>query len=898
MTTVKNEKSEKNGHNTLVLVDGSNLVYRAFFAIRELSNSRGFPTNAVYGFTTMLLKLLRDYNPEGIAVVFDSKGPTFRHEAYEEYKATRAAMPDNLGLQIPRIKEVVEAFSVPVIEKGGVEADDIIGTLAKKAAASGKTVLIVSGDKDLLQLVSDRISMVDTMKDKSYDVDAVKERFGVSPGEVTEILGLAGDASDNIPGVPGVGEKTARKLVEQYGSLEGVLDNLAGVKGARLRNNLEEYAEQARMSRELATIRTDLDTGISLESLVVREPDVAALTKLFAEFEFSSLLQQLRNSESPPDDGRYETVSDADNFLKIIKKIKNDGRCWFDFLLPGGRRPMDGDPLGIALSSGTGEAWYVPLSDGGGGPDHEAAWKALEDLFSDAGVSKVGHDLKRAFIVLARKKIDPRGMDFDTMVAAYLLDPAKRDFSVPSIAERYLNRRVASLEGLTGSGARAVAPSEIAAEKLAACLCGIADAIGRLRPVLGDLITEEGFEKLFREIEMPLVKVLAAMEYHGVLVDRSLLADMSHELGELMRLSEEKIYSLAGEEFNINSPKQLQVILFDKLGLPKGRKTKDGYSTDMEVLAHLAKSYELPGEILAYRGLAKLRSTYVDALPELINPETGRIHTSYNQTVTATGRLSSSDPNLQNIPIRTTEGKRIRQAFIAPEGWELLSGDYSQIELRILAHLSEDPELTAAFEAGEDIHRMTASNVFGVFPEMVNDEMRRQAKVINFGVIYGMSPFGLSRELGINQKMAKIYIDEYFKRFAGVARYVESTIEQARSDGFVTTIMKRRRSIPEINSSVVQVRQFAERTAVNTPIQGSAADLIKIAMIRAAAAIDEDGLSARMIMQVHDELVFEYPAEEKERLIRLVRAAMEGVASLKVPLVVNIKTGKNWDEAH
>ncbi|MDD5475282.1 MAG: DNA polymerase I [Syntrophales bacterium] len=892
------EGKKEGNRKTLVLVDGANYVYRAFYAIRDLSNSKGFPTNAIYGFTTMLVKLLRDQSPDYMAVVFDSRGPTFRHEAFEDYKANRAAMPDSLALQFPRIKEVVRGFSIPVIEKEGVEADDIIGTMAKSLGGDDINVVIVSGDKDLLQLVSECITIVDTMKDKSYDVDAVKERFGVPPEKVVDILGLAGDSSDNIPGVPGIGEKTAVKLISQYGSLEKIMESLDDLKSGRLKSNLAEYADQARLSRELATIRTGLDIDVSLEELARREPDGEQLRSLFTEFEFSSLLQQLLGREELSD-RRYSTVMDVDAFDAVKSRIRESGRFSFEFIMDKRSRAGAGEPLGLAISTGAGEAWYIPLAvKGGEGVGIEAVISGMAPLFSDPAILKIGHDLKKSILILAGKGIPLKGADFDIMLAAWILDASKRDYSLQALAARYLNRRITSPEDLTGSGAKAISPGEIPLEEATECYCQCVDALSRLLPFLEEAIREEELDKLFRSVEMPLVEILAAMEFHGVLVDRDLLAVMSKELDELLKISEEKIYTLAGERFNINSPKQLQIILFDKLGMSRGRKTKEGYSTDVEVLAQLARSYELPGEILAYRSLAKLRSTYVEALPELIDPATGRIHTSYNQTATATGRLSSSDPNLQNIPVRTTEGKRIRQAFKAPDGWELLSSDYSQIELRILAHLSGDVELIQAFASGEDIHRKTASTVFGVFPELVNEEMRRQAKVINFGVIYGMSPFGLAKELGITQKMAKIYIDEYFERFSGVSRFIEETLEKVRQDGFVTTIMKRRRSIPEINSHVVQVRQFAERMAVNTPIQGSAADLIKIAMIRIAGAIEENRLAARMIMQVHDELVFEVPREERNFLAELVKMKMEGVIDMKVPLVVNIKAGKNWDEAH
>jgi DNA polymerase-1 len=891
--------SDNRDYPTLVLVDGTNYVYRAFYAIRELSNSKGFPTNAIYGFTTMLMKLIREQEPDYMAVVFDAKGPTFRHEAYDQYKANRPVMPDDLVLQIPRVKDVVRGFAIPVIEREGVEADDIIGTLAKSADARGVRVKIASGDKDLLQLVTARVTIVDTMKDKSYDMDGVVERFGVPPDRVVDVLGLAGDSSDNIPGVPGIGEKTAVKLVSNYGSLDDILSRLEELKGGRLKSNLMEYADQARLSRELATIRTDLDLDVSLEDLVRQNLDADALRALFSEFEFSSLLQQVQGREAPGDRS-YTLITREEHLHDLSRLLREAGSFSFEFVT-GREIPQRGiEPVGLALSARPGEAWYIPIGkeEDGVGLEPESLYSSLGPVFSDPAILKTGHDLKKAFLVLATNRITLAGADFDTMVAAWLLDASKRDYSLQSLAARYLNRRLPSPEELTGSGARALSIRDVPPDKAVDCFCRSVDVLSSLKPLLEDEIRKEGLAELFREIEMPLVEVLAAMEFYGVLVDGGLLADMSKDLGELLRLSEEKIYALAGERFNINSPRQLQVVLFDKLGMPRGRKTKEGYSTDVEVLARLARSYELPGEILAYRSLAKLRSTYVDALPELINPETGRIHTSYNQTATATGRLSSSDPNLQNIPIRTTEGKRIRQAFKAPEGWELLSSDYSQIELRILAHLSEDEELIQAFADGEDIHRKTASTVFGVFPALVNDEMRRQAKVINFGVIYGMSPFGLARELGITQKMAKIYIDEYFQRFQGVSRFIEKVLDQAREDGFVTTIMKRRRAIPEINSPIVQVRQFAERAAVNTPIQGSAADLIKIAMLRIAGAIKEKEFSARMIMQVHDELVFEVPREERDSLADLVKKEMEGVITLKVPLEVHIRSGGDWDEAH
>ncbi|MCK9274810.1 MAG: DNA polymerase I [Syntrophales bacterium] len=892
--------AEKSNHTkTLMLIDGSNYIYRAFYAIRELSNSKGFPTNAIYGFTNMLMKLCRERKPDYISVVFDSKGPTFRHEAYNEYKANRTVMPDELSMQIPFIKKVIQAFSIACLELPGIEADDIIGTLVKKYEGyDGLQIVLVSGDKDLMQLLSGKVSMIDTMKDKSYDVEGVKERFGVGPEKVVEILGLAGDTSDNIPGVPGIGEKTAQKLVIDFGSLEGILQNLDKIKNARVRHNMEEFAEQARISRELATIKTDLDLEVPLEDLAVREPDVSELKDLFAEFEFSSLIQQIKG-EDEIGDAVCHIVSAMDEFDECIEGLQKAKGFAFEFTLAEPGESGKAEILGLALSVDKSEACYIPFRRAGidDGLDFDIVFAKLAPLLKDGGIKKWSHDAKRAFLLLSERSLEVEGFVFDTMVAAYVLDPSRRDYSLPVLSRQYLNQDIRACSDLTGTGARAISLKAVPVEKTAACICSSADTIRRLVPLLDEEIEAEGFRELFRTVEMPLIKVLASMEAHGVLVDVSRLCALSRDLRELLAVSEEKIYRLAGEHFKINSPKQLQGILFDKLGLPRGRKTKDGYSTDVEVLTQLARSYELPAEILSYRSYEKLRSTYVDVLPALVNRRTGRIHTSYNQTVTATGRLSSSNPNLQNIPIRTAEGKRIRQAFVAPEGWELLSFDYSQIELRILAHLSEDEELIRAFEDNEDIHRKTASSVFGVFPEMVNGEMRRRAKVINFGIIYGMSPFGLARELDIPQKTAKAYIDQYFHRFDGVKTFIDDTLAQAERDGFVSTLMNRRRYLPEIRSSNAMMRQFAERTAINTPIQGTAADLIKLAMLRIADHLEKNSYKTHMIMQVHDELVFEVPLQEKEEILSQVKGFMEGVIALKVPIVVNVGSGKNWDEA-
>jgi DNA polymerase-1 len=896
----KYRMTEANKKPTLFLIDGSNYVYRAFYAIRELSNSKGFPTNAIYGFTTMLLKLLKDWKPEYIAIAFDVKGPTFRHDAFEAYKATRKATPDALIPQIPFIKDIVRGFSIPVLEQQGIEADDIIGTLARKYAGKGIKTVIVSGDKDMMQLISDDIIMMDTMKDVTYNVEAVKERFGVGPEKVVELLGLAGDQSDNIPGVPGIGPKNAQRLIEEFGSVEGVLANVEKVRNQKTRESIRSFAEQARMSRELATIRTDAEFDIDLASTRYAGPDNEALKTLFKEFEFSSLLQELKIKEEAVE-GRYRLIHTDDEFTNLLKQIESVKEFAFDIVMSSDTA-MRANFTGIAICLANADACYIPVAhDYVGMPGQLKAdeiLKSLAPFLADQKIKKHGHDMKNALILLARKNVELNALGCDTMVASYILNPARHSFELADVVRDHLNKQIPMAKDLIGSGAKAIPFSVIPVEKMMDHACRRVAAICVLSATLSEKIVRDGFADLYYQVEMPLISVLAAVEKKGVLLNTKLLKEMSAEIEQLMSLTEEKIYGLAGEKFNINSPKQLQVVLFEKLGLPRGRKTKEGHSTDVDVLNNLARSHELPAEILSYRGFAKLKSTYIDALPALINPETGRIHTSYNQTVTATGRLSSSNPNLQNIPIRTPEGKRIRQAFIAPEGWEIISADYSQIELRILAHLSDDRALVDAFMQGEDIHTATAANVFGVFPEMVTADMRRQAKVINFGILYGMSAFGLSRELNVAQKIAQTYIDEYFNRYQGVRAFLDGILENARNNGFVTTLLNRRRYLPEINSENAPVRQFAERMAINTPIQGTAADLIKVAMINISNLFAKRRLRVHMIMQVHDELVFECHHNENEEVMALVKKEMEEVIALKVPLKVDIASGRNWDEAH
>lgn len=892
--------SEDKKKPTLVLVDGSNYVFRAFYAIRQLSNSKGFPTNAVYGFTAMLMKLLRDWKPDYIAIAFDLKGPTFRDEVYDQYKANRAPTPDALIPQIPYIKDVVRGFSIPVIEQEGIEADDVIGTLAKTYGEQGMKVVIVSGDKDLLQLVTQDVIVIDTMKDKTYDAAGVRERFGVRPEQVVDVLALSGDTSDNIPGVPGVGEKTAQRLVAEFGSLEKVLENTDQVRNEKIRDRLRTYADQARLSRELVVIKTDAQVPFDLKKARSGEPDSARLRDIFKEMEFTSLLRDLEATDAGLQ-GSYHLIRRENDLKDLLGKLKKAEQFSLH-LETTSETAMQAEGVGLSLCVEEGEAFYIPLAHHDKGApeqlDPDQVLKKLAPFLADRKVEKNGHDLKNALIVLGRKGCSLKGLGCDTMIAAYVLNPSRKNYPLDMLAGEGLGRELTPSRDLAGEGAKAVPFASLPVEKAAVYAGERADAVQRLSVVLSHRIEKQGFGDLFHKMEMPLIEVLAAMEERGVLVDVTILREMSRHFEELLGHSEKKIYGLAGETFNINSPKQLQAILFEKLKLAKGKRTKEGYSTNVDVLTSLAQSHDLPAEILAYRSIAKLKSTYVDALPAMVHPETGRIHTSYNQTGTETGRLSSSNPNLQNIPARTPEGRRIRQAFVAPPGFEILSADYSQIDLRVLAHISGDEHLIQAFREGEDIHTRTASNLFGVFPEMVTAEMRRQAKVVNFGVVYGMSPFGLAKELGISQKVAREYIDGYFDRYRGVRAYVDKTLAEARKNGFVTTLMNRRRYIPEINSANSAIRQFAERAAINTPVQGTSADLIKMAMIVIDRRLREGRFASGMIMQVHDELVFEVASDEKEEAAKLIREGMEGIVKLQVPLLVGVSSGSNWDEAH
>ena len=884
----------------LCLIDGSSYIYRAYYAIRHLSNSRGMATNAIYGFTNMLLKVMRDLQPDRLAVIFDSKGPTFRKEIYPEYKANRAAMPEDLVPQIPYIKRVVGALNMPGIEMNGYEADDIIATLARKFAAEGVEVTVVTGDKDLMQIVNEHVRLLDTMKDKAYGPAEVAERFG-SAKKVVEVQALAGDSSDNVPGVPGIGEKTAKVLIDEFGDLETLLANLDRVKGKR-RDNLEKFADQARMSKQLVTLVDDLPLNLDEHDFVLSEPDREALTELFKECEFHKLLQEFSAAERASASGdNYRSVLDEAGLQELLAALQKETRFAFDTETTG-LDPLRADLVGLSFAVNPGSAWYVPVAHRYlGVPEQlplENVLAAIRPLLTSPQHLKIGQNLKYDILVLARAGVEVTGPLYDTMLASYLANPAAKSHGMDNLAAELLDYRTISYREVAGSGKNQICFDEVEVEKATVYAAEDADITLRLYEKLRPMVAEQQQEKLFNDVEMPLLQILAGMEQAGIRIDPDLLGRLSAELEKKMAVLEKQIHQMAGGPFNIGSPKQLGEVLFERLGLSKGKKTKTGWSTDVEVLNNLAEEHEIAAKILDYRSLAKLKGTYTDALPKLIHPETGRIHTSFNQAITATGRLSSSDPNLQNIPIRTEEGRRIREGFIPSESCLLLSADYSQVELRILAHMADESALKEAFARGEDIHRRTASEVLGLFPEMVTDEQRRQAKAINFGVIYGMSAFGLAKQLGIGRREAQQFIDTYFDRYPGIRTFMDSCIDEARDKQYVTTLLGRRCAIPEINSKNGAVRGYAERNAINYPVQGSAADIIKVAMVHIARRLAAEGMKTRMLLQVHDELVFDVPEAEQEEVSALVREEMEGAVELTVPLLVEVGIGRNWREAH
>lgn len=899
--------------DTLVLIDGSSYLYRAFHALPSLSNSRGDPTGAVHGVLNMINKLVREQASEHIAVVFDAPGKTFRDEIFAEYKANRPPMPDELRLQIDPLLEAVTAMGLPLLRIEGVEADDVIGTLCRQAVKSGLDVLVSTGDKDMAQLVDDKVTLIDTMSGTVLDRNGVKKKFDVYPEQIIDYLALVGDSSDNIPGVPRVGAKTAAKWLNQYGSVAEIVKNaneITGKVGESLRENLDQLA----LSQQLATIKQSVKLEKKPKDLKRGKPDLEALRALYGRLELRSLLRQLDEQtggdtteqelpEIPPRKGDYQTVLKQSAFKTWLKKIDRAALVAVDTETTS-LNYMQAEIVGISLAVKTGEAAYIPLGhDYPGAPDQlprDEVLAALKDFLEDPDKKKVGHHLKYDAHIFARYGIDLRGMQFDSMLESYVLNSVATRHDMDSVARKYLHISTIHYEDVAGKGAKQLTFNQIDLEQASPYAAEDADITLQLHEYLwGELRKTKSLERLYEEIEQPLVPVLLDMEETGVLIDPKMLKTQSGELAKKMAKLEQEAHDLAGSPFNLGSPKQLQQILFEDLGLPVVRKTPKGQpSTAEDVLQELADEYELPQVILEYRTVSKLKSTYTDKLPEQISPDTGRVHTSYHQAVTATGRLSSTDPNLQNIPIRTAEGRRIRQAFIAPTGFVLLAADYSQIELRIMAHLSGDKGLLNAFAAELDIHKATAAEVFGLDPDEVTADHRRSAKVINFGLMYGMSAFGLAKQLGITRGEAQEYVDLYFERYPGVKAYMDGIRAQAHDLGYVETVFGRRLYLPEINDRNAQRRQYAERSAINAPMQGTAADIIKIAMIAVHKWIKDSGANTRMIMQVHDELVFEVSKDSAEPVRDEIVTLMSGAADLAVPLKVDTGIGANWDEAH
>ncbi len=901
----------------LVLVDGSSYLYRAYHALPPLTNSKGVATGAVKGVINMLRRLQKDYPNSTIAVVFDAKGKTFRDDIYPEYKANRPPMPDDLREQVQPIHDIVRGMGLPLLCETGVEADDVIGTLASQASAAGAEVVVSTGDKDMAQLVNDRVTLVNTMNDTVMDPEGVVNKFGIPPELIIDLLALMGDKVDNIPGVAGVGEKTALGLLQGLGGLDTIyasLDQVATLsfRGAKtMAAKLEKEKDNAYLSYRLATIATDLKLPQAFDELANGAPDNAALLEQFRELEFKSWIDELEQGPDAVDDEvspvdeetHYDTVLDQGALDKWLARLKAAELFAFDTETTS-LDYMQAEIVGVSFAVERGEAAYVPLAHSyPGAPtqlDRDATLAALKPILEDPARAKVGQNLKYDASVLERHGITLRGIAFDTMLESYVLDSTGSRHDMDTLALKYLGRSTTHFEDVAGKGAKQITFDQVGIEEASAYAAEDAEVTLALHATLWPkLQAERSLQRVFDEIELPLVPVLSRMERCGALLDEDRLWEQSRELGQRLQALEEEAHNLAGQVFNLGSPKQLGEILFEKLELPVLKKTPKGApSTAEEVLQELALDYPLPRLLLEHRSLSKLKGTYTDKLPGMINPETGRIHTSYHQAVTATGRLSSSDPNLQNIPIRTEEGRRIRQAFIAPEGYSVVAADYSQIELRIMAHLSEDPGLLAAFRENLDVHSATASEVFDVALDSVSGDQRRKAKAINFGLIYGMSAFGLARQLHLDRGEAQRYIDVYFERYPGVREYMDRTRALAHEQGYVETLFGRRLYLPEINVRNKMRQQAAERTAINAPMQGTAADIIKKAMLSVDQWLLEEAVDARMIMQVHDELVLEVADEQLDAVCDELCERMAAAAELAVPLLVEAGRGRNWDEAH
>jgi DNA polymerase-1 len=880
------------------LVDGSAYIYRAYHAITPLTNSKGLATHATLGFINTLLRVIREKSPTHMAVAFDMKGPTFRHQIYSNYKANRPTMPDDLSCQIPYIHALVAAHNIPILKEEGVEADDLIASAAKVLRKQGYEAIVVSGDKDLLQLVAEGITAWEPMKDVIMNQEYIRQKYDIAPELLLDFFALVGDTSDNIPGVAGVGPKTAAKLLAEYGSLDNLLANLDRLKKSKLKDNLIAHQEMALLSRTLIDLKDDLDVPQTLDGYKVGPPHTPELQRLYKELEFNKLLKETGPAEQF-DQNSFRLLTTVAELVEVTTEIAKSPFLVLDTETTS-LDPLDAELVGISLTISPDKAWYIPMAHRAEDDTLMANQFKLDEvrrhlgpLFVNKAMAKIGHNIKYDMRILAHHDMNLAGPLLDTMIASYILEPSRRSHKLDDLSLEILDRGMTSFNEVTAKDKRPNAFAYVGLDQARDYSCEDAAATLLLWKELHPQLDKIGCWNLFTEVEMALVPILAEMEENGILADIEVLKHLSGEFAILINDLERSIHALAGEEFNINSPKQLGTILFEKLALPQGKKTKTGYSTDVKVLEDLAAYHDLPAAVLNYRSLTKLKSTYIDALQEQIHPKTGRIHTSYNQSVAATGRLSSSNPNLQNIPIRSEEGQRIRAAFVAPAGSFFLAADYSQIDLRVLAHYSQDEALLNAFNSGQDIHNQTAGEIFRVSPLLITSQMRRVAKSINFGIVYGMSAFGLSNQLRISRKEAQTFIDRYFEHFRGVKKYMEEMVIQARADGFVTTLLGRRRNLPEINSSNKTRREFAERTAINSPIQGTAADIIKLATIKSHDVLHDQKMAAKLLLQIHDELVFEVPAAEFGATAALVKEAMESVLQLDVPLLVNISKGAN-----
>lgn len=878
----------------LMIIDGSSLIHRAFYALPLLSNKNGLYTNGVYGFLTMLYKVLEDIRPNHLCVVFDKKGPTFRHEEYDQYKAHRAATPSELAQQFPIIREILDAMNIKFFELSGFEADDIAGTLANMGKDVFDEIFLVTGDKDYLQLARDNIKVLITRKGitelEEFDRNKVIEKYGITPEQLIDLKGLMGDPSDNIPGVPGIGEKTGLKLLKEYGTVENIYENIDNISGKKLKENLAENQHLALLSKKLGRIFTEVPIDLDFEQLAIKEPNWEALSRLYEELEFNSLLSKISSTTEEITPEMDFKIVEANAYMDLIETIKLEKRFGFKFVTES-HNYIEDEILGLGIKTAN-------------MPTHLIFFDVAKDnfindfkaVFEDSNIEKIGHNLKPDIVILKRLGIEISNISFDTMIGEYLINPTESSYSINNLSKAYLGYYGLDEEALLGKGKNKKTFNDLSKEEIGNYVSFILDTVFKVEDKMKKTLEENEMLNLYYNVELPLVEVLASMEYDGFKIDKEELERLGREYDEEIKSLTKEIYDLAGGEFNINSTKQLGEVLFDKLDLPVIKKTKTGYSTDAEVLEKLMDRHPIINKILRYRQIVKLKSTYIDGLLNLINEKTKRVHSSFNQTVTSTGRISSTEPNLQNIPIKTNDGRKIRKAFVAKEGCLLVDADYSQIELRVLAHISKDPKLIEAFVNNEDIHRKTASEVFNVPMEEVTPLMRSNAKAVNFGIIYGISDFGLARDLNISRKEAKEYIDNYLKNYINVKEYMDNIVEEGKEKGYVETILHRRRYIPELKAKNFNIRSFGERVAMNTPIQGSAADIIKMAMVKVYEELKRRKLKSRLILQIHDELIIEAHEDELEEVKKLLKDIMENAIKLEVPLLVDLEVGASWYE--